>query len=397
MLARADMPVGNAIRAFAEHGVSAGYLVPTPTGLSKSILDAHEGIRGFLKSNGIHDFSAQAQGQSSKVVLTISLVEAASVTPTTMSLYRPDTKSGDPRLWISGLPKYAKPWNLLALIVDSSGKLFAVNCSDPSIFQTIFNPMSPLGQVLKRKPTNPIAAELRGKLEEIQKLGFVRSQRSGPTGVGFTLESLLGIAANTKRTPDYRGIELKSGRKKSVTGAGGRLSTLFSKSPDWNRSNLDAKSMLATFGYREQGRLQLYCTVEPKPNTIGLFSCVTNQSDDYEVHGTPSGGTQTVAVHTWDTATLEARLLAKHPETFWVDALSKRDAAGVESFHYVRATHTQRPLAGNLTALLELGTVTMDYTLSQRQNGTIRDHGYLFRMKPQDRDMLFPSPAVYVL
>ena len=147
----------------------------------------------------------------------------------------------------------------------------------------------------------------------------------------------------------------------------------------------------------QEGRLQLYCTVGPKPNTLGLHSCLTNLSDDYEIHGTPSGAAQSIPVNTWDTATLEARLMAKHPETFWVDALTKRDATGVESFHYVRATHTQKPLVGNLATLLELGTVTMDYTLSERPNGTIRDHGYLFRMKPQDRGMLFPSPAVYVL
>ena len=397
MLARSDIPVGDAIRAFAEHGISAAYLVPTPTGLKKSILDAHEGIRTFLKSQGIHEFDTQGQGQTNKVVLPITLVETDSITTTTVSLYRPETKSGDPRLWISGLGKYASAWNLIAILTGASGELFAVNCSDASIFATLANADSPLGRLVRSKPTNPVANELREKLEAIQELGFIQSQRSGPTGVGFTLESLLGIAANTKRTPDYKGIELKSGRRKSVTAKGGQLSTLFSKSPDKSRSSLNAKATLATFGYVQEGRLQLYCTVGPKPNTLGLHSCLTNLSDDYEIHGTPSGAAQSIPVNTWDTATLEARLMAKHPETFWVDALTKRDATGVESFHYVRATHTQKPLVGNLATLLELGTVTMDYTLSERPNGTIRDHGYLFRMKPQDRGMLFPSPAVYVL
>ena len=34
-------------------------------------------------------------------------------------------------------------------------------------------------------------------------------------GVGYTLETLLGIAANSSKAPDYKGIEIKSGRQKS--------------------------------------------------------------------------------------------------------------------------------------------------------------------------------------
>jgi hypothetical protein len=232
---------------------------------------------------------------------------------------------------------------------------------------------------------------LRNKLEAIEDLGFVPSQRKGPTGVGFTLESLLGIQANSKRTPDYKGIELKSGRATSKS----NLSTLFSKKPDWARSAMSAKTTLDTFGYTREGRLQLYCTIGPAPNSLGLFSLTTDTSDDYEVHGAASGMPPT-PVNTWAVTTLEQRLNEKHPETFWIEARVQTTAAGVEEFHYVRATHTRRPLTINLRPLLEVGKVTLDFTMSEK-NGRVRDHGYLFRMKPVDRPLLFPSPQVYDL
>ena len=391
------MPVEVAIRKFADRGVSATYVVPTETGLKKSILDAHEGIRGFFKTHDIHDYTAQQQGPDHKVVVPVTLVNVASVTTTTMSLYRPVTKSGDPRLWIKGLGHYATAWNLLAFIVDASGALFLVNCSNQSVLQTMADSRSPLGQLVLRKPINEVADELRVKLEAIQQRGFIQSLGTGPMSVGFTLEALLGIAPNSKRTPDYKGIELKSSRRQSKTAQGSNLSTIFTKAPDKKRSALDSKTMLATFGYRKGGRLQLYCTVGPRPNPQGLYSLVTNQYDDYEIHGKQSGGGYSGPVHTWDTATLEARLRAKHPETFWIDAVRQRDPAGLEQFHYIRATHTQQPLVGNLCALLEIGKVTLDYTMSEKPSGAVRDHGYEFRIKPKDRGLLFPSPVVYTL
>ena len=398
MLAASDTPIENAIRTFAEYGMAAAYIVPTKIGLTKSIIDAHESVRAYFKSTGIHDFAAQQQGQDYKKLVEVTVVESGSSTsPSVMSLYRPDTKKGDPRLWIKGLGKYATAGNLIALVADHEGSLYVVNCSNAALFQSIVDPSSPLGRLVRSKPTNVVADELRAKLEAIQRQGFIQSLRTGPTGVGFTLESLLGIAANTKRTPDYKGIELKSGRRKSKSGKSSQLTTLFSKTPEWTRSALGVKETLATFGYRREGRLQLYCTVGPKANTLGLHTCLTNNSMDFEVHGTAVNGTHSGPVNLWDSATLESRLMDKHRETFWVDALVTRDTSGSEWFHYIRATHTQQPLVGNLGTLLELGKVTVDYTLSERSNGSVRDHGYLFRMMPTDRDLLFPKPALYQL
>jgi hypothetical protein len=95
-----------------------GTIQPTRTGLEKSILDATEVFREFLEANGVHDYSRQPQGTDFKVIWPTVLYDdhGASVRTSTASLYRPVTKSGDPRIWFSGLPTISKPDDIIAVI-----------------------------------------------------------------------------------------------------------------------------------------------------------------------------------------------------------------------------------------------------------------------------------------
>ena len=53
------------------------------------------------------------------------------------------------------------------------------------------------------------------RIKQIKDMGFVESNRSGDTGIGKTLEDLLGISENNIAGPDFDIYELKSGRKDS--------------------------------------------------------------------------------------------------------------------------------------------------------------------------------------
>ena len=55
--------------------------------------------------------------------------------------------------------------------------------------------------------------ELKKNLEHIKNKEYVESKRKGNTGVGYTLETLLGIKENNLKTSDFEKIELKSQRK----------------------------------------------------------------------------------------------------------------------------------------------------------------------------------------
>lgn len=54
--------------------------------------------------------------------------------------------------------------------------------------------------------------EIRKKLTAIKKMGFVKTLRKGPTGIGYTLETLLEIDENNISSPDFGEIELKAQR-----------------------------------------------------------------------------------------------------------------------------------------------------------------------------------------
>jgi hypothetical protein len=55
-------------------------------------------------------------------------------------------------------------------------------------------------------------AELKDKLSVINQMGYVVSLRNGNTGIGYTLETLLGLEENNLKTPDFGDVELKSQR-----------------------------------------------------------------------------------------------------------------------------------------------------------------------------------------
>lgn len=53
---------------------------------------------------------------------------------------------------------------------------------------------------------------LKKKFNEIKELGYVKTVRNGPTGIGATFEKLLGKEEESFEIPDYYGIEIKTRR-----------------------------------------------------------------------------------------------------------------------------------------------------------------------------------------
>lgn len=402
MLKLADRPIEDAIRVLATLGVEAAYLVPTATGLEKSILDAHQSLRDYFKSSGIHDFTAQKQGDAGKKIVPCLISDGVNLVNAKASLYRPETKSGDPRIWFYGLKALAKPGNLLAILVKG-GQLHALNLSDPRTFSALRDPKTPVGQAVNTAAlivSEPVS-DLLGKLTDIGARGYVTSLKTGDTGVGYTLETMLGIDANANRGPDYRGIEIKASRVKK-SGRDSNRVNLFSQVPDWKNSHLKSGlQILKHHGYVDTAtqRRQLYCTVGEKPNSQGLYLMVDGVKG--RVDNLCDKPTPAQPVVCWSLGKLHEHLLEKHRQTFWVKAKHKRDGEGREEFHFVEVEHTQGPFLANFAPLVEIGAITMDYLLHEEKTtgGRVksRDHGYLFKIKPQNLDLLFPPSKWYPL
>lgn len=396
MLQKSDFDVPAALELLGKYDIDATFLVPTPTGLKKSILDATGSVRDYLLDAGYHDFLSQPQGGEHKVQREVFFVRAGSLERSMISMYRPPTKSGDPRTWLGAATKRnVAAFNLLALTVQQ-GVLYILNMSDPTVRSSLDNPSSPFrGIVDANRPTAGAADELLDLLRGVCARGFVTTLRPGDTGVGMTLETLLGIAANSRRTPDFKGIEIKAKRHRT-SGKSVNRSTLFSKVPSWKLSPAaSAMGLLQRRGYVEEGRLQLYQTVSSSANRRGLKLDIDGERDWLKQVHVDDETSQEVHDVTWELKKLRDDLAAKHQETFWVQAQCRGSGAN-EQFQYVAVNHTRAPLVRNFSALVEAGVITLDYLLHQQGNRA-RDHGYLFKIHPRNLRALFPEPVVHVL
>jgi hypothetical protein len=227
MLSKSDISIDLIQSDLTSYGIDAAFLVPTELSLKKSILDAHIEFKKFLSNKNLHDFEAQAKGSANKKVLPVNLIEKDSVKRSSISLYRPDTKGGDPRLWISGLAKYAKPYNLLAIFLKGE-ELYVLNASNKEIFESRLTPDSILNSILSSlAPKNLISkkndsadSELSNQdnqfLKELLNLQQDGSEsisapsnwaQSEPllkveTKLDHVIDSLLEKVENSQRTPE---------------------------------------------------------------------------------------------------------------------------------------------------------------------------------------------------
>ena len=400
MLKAANTSVEAALRLFNGAGIATGLLVPTETGYRKSIMDATMSFRDFLKGEGIHEYSKQGQGQENKVFVPTRLVLPDRFIESQASLYRPITKHGDPRIWFSNLKTYCKPTDLLAVLYHD-GAMYVFNMSNIELVNSFAIPGSYPHELLNAcsEIISPVAIELLKKMKEIHNLGFVKGISHGDTNVGMTLENLLNIPPNSSKTPDYKGIELKSSRKQShgtkrKQSSNSQLMTLFTQVPDWKRSKFNAEDILNTFGYPgDKYSLQLYCTISNVPNSQGLY---LDASDEIDLINKAKHEKYTGDVVVWALEKLKQRLSSKHAETFWIQA-STKIIDGCEFFRYDYVRHTRKPNTANIASMFDAGIITVDYAMHFRPNGSVRDHGYLFRTSRANFAHIFPLEKIYDL
>jgi MvaI/BcnI restriction endonuclease family len=380
------------ITFLTEKSVEFCLIEPTETGLGKSIMDATGSVRSYLKFKNIHDFERQNQGQESKVQIESFLVETDALNPSVASLYRPNTKNGDPRIWFKGLGNYSKANDILGLI-EFDKKLYVLNITrlDVGVLlnQTFINPLKEIVDAIN-SVSNEVADELLRKLRKIAAKGFVPALLNADTAIGRTLEALLGIPMNSSKSPDFKGIELKSYRELRGTRKG-----LFGKTPNWELSKFKSRAeILDNFGYWEKGIFRLYNTIRATGRNAQGLILKTNYELDYLVENSDKPHIGDFLV--WELDVLKKALLAKHKETFWIKAESKIEN-GNEFFLFKAAEHTKNPLIHQLGFLIDMGAITLDYPIKRTPDGSVIDKGCNFKLKPNALDLLFPQSQSYNL
>lgn len=398
MLSSSTTSIPDTLLQLKQLNLNPTFLVPTATGLEKSIMDAHGSVRDWLIENGVHNYDLQQQGPEHKKTIRTTIISNTTI-ETKTSLYRPLTKTGDPRIWPNGLKALSDEGDLLALLCWDN-ELIIINATKLNISRPLFESHPKLRLLLEHSAHGSMAnqeasEELLQRLQGIGQRGWIQTLKSGDTGIGYTLETLLGIEANSSKAPDYKGIELKSHRRGA--GSGGQVA-LFAKVPDWSASRLKgSKDILRERGYfsEKKQRRQLFHEIScVKPNSIGLqLSLLREESILMQSHVDSLTGNTTNDVQ-WAVDTLQKSLREKHKETMWVTA-SSRGKGKSEEFNYENVVHTSGYDQSAFVALMDTGAITVHYTITERPNGSAKDQGYLFKMAPKYLPALFARQVVH--
>lgn len=219
--------------------------------------------------------------------------------------------------------------------------------------------------------------EIRRRLSAIKKTGYIKSLRKGPTGIGYTLEILLGVKENNISVPDLGEIELKAQRENHAG-----MTTLFTfNNKAWQINPLDA---IRKYGSLDKdGRLGMYYTMGMKPNSAGLFLSV----DDAFISVRHING-EVIAI--WSLAEIEKRFESKVKNVLLVKAkVEERD--GVEYFLFDRARLLSH---GTSQAILknqfENGQLLVDLRLHDKGTAA-RNHGTGFRAYENSLENLYET------
>jgi len=211
-------------------------------------------------------------------------------------------------------------------------------------------------------------AMLEEKLAELKGHWF-ETIRGGDGAAGHTLECLLGLQENNLSVPDWGEFELKTCRRESSA-----LITLASKSPK-RMGDITRREFILKHGYEDDtGRIGLNCTVSSSyVNTRGWRLQVTsdNQRVDFEHLG--------AVVAYQDLPLLTGTLARKVRNVVLVTANLSHDASGVRVC-YLDAHLLAGIRENELASLIKLGEITFDWRMYLKPDGSVRDHGPVYRI-----------------
>ncbi|VEJ54322.1 MvaI/BcnI family restriction endonuclease [Pragia fontium] len=389
------LKVINNKKELAQLAIEFSMFEPTITGLKKSILDATQTVRTHFELTNLHFYEQQGQGSDEHGVKK----KAYFLTPTQrieskVSLYRPKAKKGDPRMWFSGLGEFASAGSQVAIIVFKDS-LYLLNLSEVNL-ETELQSSNIIKTFINEYlyESNSVANELLDKLRILAKQP-IQATHQGDTAVGMSIEHALGIIANSSKLPDYKGIELKSGR-----GSSKNRSTLFAQVAQWELSPYKKSAeILDKFGYFREEDFKLYCTISSqKPNSQSLIFKVDNDQLQEWSTQTENGKLKYKEhIASWSGHLLRQRLKEKHAETFWIE-VSSTFVNGIEYFQLLSVTHTKAPLLNQLIPLIQNGVITMDHLIKRSsKNNRVSEKGPLFKIDQKNFDLLFPEPMKYKL
>lgn len=206
------------------------------------------------------------------------------------------------------------------------------------------------------------------QLDELAASGYIPTHRTGDTGIGKTLEDVLGIDENNRAGADHLGVELKSTRRESTASI-----TLFTKSPPESDRALWGRDLIESVGYTDdKDRTALKCSITPTPNAQGLFLDVAEEGVHIEHESLGN-------IATYPFEIVVEKLQEKLATVVLVEADVKRKTDG-EQFWYRTGWLLSAPSLVKVRALLESGDLSVEFRRHLTEDGSERNRGTAWRV-----------------
>lgn len=223
---------------------------------------------------------------------------------------------------------------------------------------------------------------------KISDMGWIRTHRAGPTGIGKTLEDLLGIVENNIDGPDFGDYELKSCRLGSSS-----LLTMFTRAPQPAKSNTYLR---LKYGYASG----VYDNDEKVLHTMisaNRFTRIKDTGHRLKIRCAADciyieSETEVENVY-WSRDALRKSFEKKYKNKFVYAKAHSRGIGASEEFKFVEAYEVSGFDYDALIELLEAGKIYVDLRIGQYHTGPragrTHDHGTGFRIREDDQPLLF--------
>jgi len=224
--------------------------------------------------------------------------------------------------------------------------------------------------------------KLKEQLEKIRAMGFIKTHRAHDTGIGKTLEDLLGIKENNLRLPDVGDVELKAKRIDS-----GSMLTVATKSPEPKGIN---KVLFEKYKYLDkEGKYNLHSTVCGSRKNPQSFKVV------FEGGKLVLKNKSRIAVY-WPISIFDDVLKAKSDKILLAFAETKGERKTKnERFHFTEAYLLSNLNINKFKSAVESDKLKIDIRMgvyrSGKNKGKYHDHGTGFRINKRDFLHLFDN------
>jgi len=237
--------------------------------------------------------------------------------------------------------------------------------------------------------------DIKKRPKEISEMGFIKSMREGNTGVGFTLETIMGIKENNAGEPDftYKGMpfELKGQREDASSNV-----TLITKTPHWYP--LSEREIIEKFGYQDiKGRQALKITLKATGdfNPKGFRLEFDEDNDRLNIVHKKGG-----IVCYFLISELMSKLKTKLFENLLLIIAERKKRGTNEYFHYKKAILLTKLTEDKFKEMLRKGLIVWEFRadIRERTRGKgdffVRDHGPGFRLNRRHFDKLYEKGEI---